>query len=210
MVITMCILSRAFIRHSIRLLDMEYKPDELAEELGAANDLIIRMIAAGAPAWKDAKGHYWIHGLSFAKWLNDAAPKKDGDNQVFPENKAISTPCRHGTINRENYQLARCYMEYRDKVLQNDANTVQTYWQSLKHLLQWSDNHTFKDVQNVFPTFPEYLLTARNERHPNDKINKGKPLTPGYMKKSYPMRELFLNGRACTNTSILRPYPRHG
>jgi integrase len=67
--------------------------------------------------------------------------------------------------------------------MQNDEGTIATYWQSLKHLLQWSDSRPFKDAPKVLPAFPEYLLTARNERHPNNPNDKGKPLTPKYMVK---------------------------
>ncbi len=67
--------------------------------------------------------------------------------------------------------------------MQNDEGTIATYWQSLKHLLQWANGRTFKDAHKLIPSFPEYLLTARNERHPNNKADHGKPLTPKYMGK---------------------------
>ncbi len=86
-------------------------------------------------------------------------------------------------INRENYHLVRTHMAYRLNVMQNDEGTIATYWQSLKHLLQWADCKTFKDAHKLIPSFPEYLLTARNERHPNNKADHGKPLTPKYMGK---------------------------
>lgn len=84
-------------------------------------------------------------------------------------------------INRENYTMVRRNLEYRSRVLQNDAHTVATYWQSLKHLLQWAGGKSFKEVQKIMPPFPEYLLTARNES--GERVPKDKPLTGKYMQK---------------------------
>lgn len=85
-------------------------------------------------------------------------------------------------IERENYVLMRSYLVYLRRVMQLDEGTVSMYWQGLKHLLQWSGSRHLKDAPKILPSFPEYLLTARNERHPNDK-DTGTPLTPKYMKK---------------------------
>lgn len=79
-------------------------------------------------------------------------------------------------INRENYHLVYKHLEYREKVLQNDSGTVATYWQSLKHLLQWAYARSFQDAPKIRPSFPEYLLQARND-------GKDKQLTPKYMVK---------------------------
>jgi integrase len=80
-------------------------------------------------------------------------------------------------INRDNYHLVRENLAYRENVMQNDLATIATYWQSLKHLLQWADSRPFKDSPKILPSFPEYLLTARND-------GKGKPLSPKYMVKT--------------------------
>lgn len=79
-------------------------------------------------------------------------------------------------INRNNYHLVYKHLDYRRHVMQNDEGTIATYWQSLKHLLQWADSKSFKDAPKLIPTFPEYLLTARND-------GKNKRLTPKYMDK---------------------------
>lgn len=79
-------------------------------------------------------------------------------------------------INRDNYLLVRAHLAYRDRVIQNDIGTVHTYWQSLKHLLQWAGSKPFSDAPKMLPTFPEYLLTARND-------GQEKQLTPKYMAK---------------------------
>jgi len=84
-------------------------------------------------------------------------------------------------INRENYLLVRHNLIYRDRVLQNDPHTIATYWQSLKHLLQWADKRSLKEANKIMPSFPEYILTARNESFSGAPLDK--PLTPKYMAK---------------------------
>jgi hypothetical protein len=73
---------------------MDYKPSELAEELGANKEQILRLVSAGAPARKDAKGRYWIHGKTFVHWLKNAAPKKPGDKTAFEDNECYCVTCR--------------------------------------------------------------------------------------------------------------------
>ena len=84
-------------------------------------------------------------------------------------------------INRENYHMVKRNLYFRGHTIQNDERTIKTYWQSLKHLLQWADNKSFKDAPKIKPTFPEYLLTARNPSY--EGIDLEKPLTPKYMNK---------------------------
>lgn len=89
--------SRALMRRSLRLLDMEYKPAELADELNTNPQHIIRLVSSGAPARKDIKGRYWIHGASFAKWLEDAAPKNNKELKARPsiaDNETYCVQCR--------------------------------------------------------------------------------------------------------------------
>jgi len=94
MTVRVASLSRAMMRRSMRLLDMEYKPSEVADELGATKEQVVRLISAGAPARKDAKGHYWIHGETFVKWLEDAAPKNRQAKTTFEENESWCMTCR--------------------------------------------------------------------------------------------------------------------
>ncbi len=79
-------------------------------------------------------------------------------------------------INRENWKLVKKYLDYREAILQNDPKTIRSGWVCLKHLLQWSDSVSFKDVQRIRPSFPEYLLRARNDGKPE-------PLSPAHMGK---------------------------
>lgn len=62
-------LTKVKVQKTRRLLDMMYKPAEIAEELDIVVDTIHRSyLPAGAPCEKDTKGRVWIHGESFARW----------------------------------------------------------------------------------------------------------------------------------------------
>jgi integrase len=84
-------------------------------------------------------------------------------------------------INRDNYLLVHRNLAYRENVQQNDQHTVATYWQSLKHLLQWAGKRNFREADKIMPPFPEYLLSARNESYAGAPLDR--PLTPKYMGK---------------------------
>lgn len=79
-----------------RLLDMMYKPSELAEELGIAVDTIKRSyIPAGLPIVKDATGHIWVNGLAFRAWAEELSAKhKKPAREKQPENKAYCFTCK--------------------------------------------------------------------------------------------------------------------
>ncbi|MHC1739692.1 MAG: DUF5679 domain-containing protein [Anaerolineaceae bacterium] len=63
-----------------RLLDMEYKPSEIAEEIDVSLWVIYNTyLHAGCPHRREKGGQIWIHGLSFAAWARsvNAADKKN-------------------------------------------------------------------------------------------------------------------------------------
>jgi hypothetical protein len=46
-----------------RMLDMQYRPSEIADEIGVCTDTICRSyLPAGLPCTRDEKGNVWIHG----------------------------------------------------------------------------------------------------------------------------------------------------
>lgn len=52
-----------------RLLNMRYKPSEIAEEIGVDVSTIYRAyIPAGCPIERDSKGRIWIIGTAFREW----------------------------------------------------------------------------------------------------------------------------------------------
>ena len=67
------------------LLDMMYKPSELAKEIGCDKRQIYDVyIPLGCPHERDKNGHIWIHGLTFRDWLLKTYTKrKMGKNEAF-------------------------------------------------------------------------------------------------------------------------------
>lgn len=66
-------------------------------------------------------------------------------------------------INRDNFKLVKKYLDYRDRVLQNDPQTVRHGWVALRHLLEWADDTPFQKANKIHNTFPDHLLSARND-----------------------------------------------
>lgn len=70
------------IRHAqivklARLLDMLYKPSEIADEIDVTPDTIYRSyLPAGCPHTRDHDQNIWIHGLAFAAWMRALALSK--------------------------------------------------------------------------------------------------------------------------------------
>jgi hypothetical protein len=59
-----------------RLLNMMYRPSEIAEEIELTTETIVRhCLAGGCPFERDKNGHIWIHGLSFAAWAREVNQK---------------------------------------------------------------------------------------------------------------------------------------
>ena len=53
-----------------RLLNMMYKPSEIAEEIGVTTETVYRSyLPGGAPFERDKAGNIWLHGTSFAAWV---------------------------------------------------------------------------------------------------------------------------------------------
>lgn len=82
-----------------RILDMMYKPSEIAAEIDVTVATIYRSwMPAGLPHQRDADGSIWIHGPALVAWANETIaqnkkkrhPLKDGHgwcmkcNQVVP------------------------------------------------------------------------------------------------------------------------------
>ena len=66
------------------LLPMFYKTRELAEDLGADQQSIVRWAQNGAPHKRDGKGHIWIHGQLFASWI-ESQRKPRSRKEVPPD-----------------------------------------------------------------------------------------------------------------------------
>lgn len=77
-----------------RLLDMLYKPGELADELGIPVDTIYRShLPAGAPHTREASGLLWIHGPAYREWVR-VLQRQKRDRIRLPENQAWCMKCK--------------------------------------------------------------------------------------------------------------------
>lgn len=68
-----------------RLLNMMYKPSELAEEIGFSTRQIYRVyIPYGCPHDRDQRNHLWINGKDIKNWYEEIYPRnKLRKDQVF-------------------------------------------------------------------------------------------------------------------------------
>ena len=67
------------------LLNMLYKPSELAEKVGFSTRQIYRVyIPLGAPHERDQQRHIWINGIAFREWFERTySSVKMKENQSF-------------------------------------------------------------------------------------------------------------------------------
>ncbi len=94
------LFKHAQITKLARLMDMQYKPSELAREIGVTADTVTRSyIPAGLPVTKDATGHIWINGLVFAKWAHDLnLERKKSKRAKLPDNQAYCFKCKKPVV----------------------------------------------------------------------------------------------------------------
>ena len=77
-----------------RLLDMMYKPSEIAEEIGVTQDTVYRSyLPAGLPHVRDNNGLVWIHGPAFVGWARETISKKRSKAKGLGENQAWCMRC---------------------------------------------------------------------------------------------------------------------
>jgi uncharacterized protein with PIN domain len=78
-----------------RLLEMRYRPSELAAEIGCHLDTVYKsFIPAGCPHERDERGHIWIVGTEFAKWAREKSTHQhiklaDGEAYCLKCNKPV-------------------------------------------------------------------------------------------------------------------------
>lgn len=76
-----------------RILNMMYKPGELAEEIGVTQDTIYRSyLPAGMPHTRDAAG-VWIPGPAFVAWARETISKKKNQRAGLPPDHAWCMTC---------------------------------------------------------------------------------------------------------------------
>ena len=89
-------LGRSQVIRLSRLLNMYYRPKEIAEILGVHPETVRRTyLAAGCPHRRDANGHIWIIGTAFKEWAEDViAKRKRRETQPMQEDEAWCFKCK--------------------------------------------------------------------------------------------------------------------
>jgi hypothetical protein len=69
----------------IKLLDMMYTPQELADEIGFSRRQVYRVyLPVGCPHERDKLRRIWIHGKTFAQWYEETYPRVNlGPDEAF-------------------------------------------------------------------------------------------------------------------------------
>ena len=77
-----------------RILNMLYKPSEIAEEIGVTTDTVVRSyLPAGLPHTRDAKNRVWIHGPTFVSWAKATISKRKSQRAPLADNHAWCLRC---------------------------------------------------------------------------------------------------------------------
>lgn len=78
-----------------RILDMQYRPSELAEDIGVNVDTILRgYLPAGLPHTRDDRGRIWIYGPAFVEWARETISKKKSKRNSLADDQAWCVVCK--------------------------------------------------------------------------------------------------------------------
>lgn len=87
-------LKRVSIIRLGKILNMLYRPSELAEDICVSVDTIYRSyIPAGMPYSKDQSGDIWINGLQFVAWAKETITKSKEKRFPLPDDHAWCMHC---------------------------------------------------------------------------------------------------------------------
>ncbi len=99
-----------------RLLDMMYRPSEIAEIIGFNRRQFYNVyFPEGCPHERDDRRHYWINGTAFREWIEKTYKKvklKEGQGYCRTCNKAVKLkdPILKTTKNGDtDYLLGNCH-----------------------------------------------------------------------------------------------------
>lgn len=96
-------LTKAKVHKLQKLLNMRYRPSEIADELGVTVKTVYRSyLPSGAPCIKEKEGgkeHIWIVGDVFAKWAREyATTRKRAPKPSIPDGSAYCVRCNQVII----------------------------------------------------------------------------------------------------------------
>lgn len=96
-----------------RILNMLYKPAEIAEEIGVNIDTIYRSyLPAGLPHERDDSGNIWIHGPAFVAWARSTISKKRSSRTGLPDGHAWCLKCNRPALLRSpKVKIINRYLE---------------------------------------------------------------------------------------------------
>jgi site-specific recombinase XerD len=77
-------------------------------------------------------------------------------------------------MNSQNNDLVTQYLNYLDKVRQNDPKSVDLHRVHLRRLLIWAGDESLEAVHKITPIFPAYLATTKGD-------HTKKPLSPRFI-----------------------------
>lgn len=104
------------------LLDMLYKPSELADELGIEKQIIYKyLIPAGMPHVRDETENIWLHGPAVAHWIRNM--KNDGKVNL-EANQAYCLKCRDSVLLVKPKQIHRGMITILQSECPNCGKTV--------------------------------------------------------------------------------------
>jgi hypothetical protein len=73
---------------------MLYKTTELAQDLDVQIQSVHTWVKAGAPHQRDGRGHMWINGVEFAKWVETVRQAKKSGGSRMEDDEAYCLSCR--------------------------------------------------------------------------------------------------------------------
>jgi hypothetical protein len=120
------ILKHCHIVRLGRLLDMLYKPSEIAEEIGVIPDTIYRSyLPAGLPHTRDDDGTIWIHGPAFAAWARETISQKRAKRAGLPDGHAWCLKCNQAVpLINPTVKPSNHYLELLQAACPNCGRTV--------------------------------------------------------------------------------------
>lgn len=83
-----------------RLLNMRYKPSELADEIGVSVDTVYRTyLKAGCPFERDKNNQIWIIGVDFREWAHEVTIQgKHTPGRALSEGEAWCLRCNQAVL----------------------------------------------------------------------------------------------------------------
>jgi hypothetical protein len=91
-----------------KLLNMMYRPSELASEIGFNVRQVYRVyIPLGLPHERDERNHIWIHGVTFREWVKDVYKKRKLNND-----QAFCLTCKRAVKMKDKIRIEKGRLVY--------------------------------------------------------------------------------------------------